>query len=67
MAEYHGIDPVKERGMEKGNGRHSTLRGLERSVFNKTNIGTVTRTTLGRLLEDGAERVWEFLSAMMPP
>ena len=55
--EHHSIDRLKERGVEKGSGRHSTLRGRERSVFNQTNIGTVSRATLGRLLRDRAERV----------
>ena len=64
--EHHSIDRLKERGMEKGSGRHSTLQGRERSVFNQTNIGTVSRATLGRLLRDGAERVWAFPSATMP-
>ena len=54
---------LKERGVEKGSGRHSTLRGRERSMFNETNIDTVSRATLGRLLRDGAERVWAFPSA----
>ena len=47
------IDRRKERGMEKGSGRHSTLQGRERSVINLTNIGTVSGATLGRLLRDG--------------
>ena len=47
-------------------GRHSTLQGRERSVFNQTNIGTVSRATLGRLLRDGVERVCAFPSATMP-
>ena len=64
--EHHSIDRLKERGVEKGSGRHSTLQGRERSVFNQTNIGTVSRATLGRLLRDEAERVWAFPSAMMP-
>ena len=64
--EHHSIDRQKERGVEKGSGRHSTLQGRERSVFNQTNIGTVSRATLGRLLRDGAERVWAFPSATMP-
>ena len=59
-------DRLKERGVEKGSGRHSTLQGRERSVFNQTDIGTVSRATLGRLLRDGAERVWAFPSATMP-
>ena len=64
--EHHSIDRLKERGVEKGSSRHSTLQGRERSVFNQTNIGTVSRATLGRLLRDGAERVWAFPSATMP-
>ena len=64
--EHHSIDRLKERGVEKGSGRHSTLQGRERSVFNQANIGTVSRTTLGRLLRDGAERVRAFPSATMP-
>ena len=64
--EHHSIDRLKERGVEKGSGPHSTLQGRERSVFNQTNIGTVSRATLGRLLRDGAERVWAFPSATMP-
>ena len=64
--EHHSIDRLKERGVEKGSGRHSTLQDRERSVFNQTNIGTVSRATLGRLLRDGAERVWAFPSATMP-
>ena len=63
--EHHSIDGLKERGVEKGSGQHSTLQGRERSVFNQTNIGTVSRATLGRLLRDGAERVWAFPSATM--
>ena len=57
---------VKIRGVEKGSGRHFTIQGRERSVFNQTNIGTVSKATLGRLLRDGAERVWAFPSATMP-
>ena len=64
--EHHSTDRLKERGVEKGSGRHSTLQGRERAVFNQTNIGTVSRATLGRLLRDGAERVWAFPSATMP-
>ena len=64
--ELHSIDHLKERGVEKGSGWHSTLQGWERSVFNQTNIGTVSRATLGQLLRDGAEHVWAFLRAAMP-
>ena len=51
--EHHSIDRLKERGVGKGSGRHPTLQGRERSVFNQTNIGTVSRAVLGRLLRDG--------------
>ena len=64
--EHHSFDRQKERGVEKGSGQHSTLHGREWSVFNLTNIGTVSRATLGRLLRDGVEQVWAFLSATMP-
>ena len=58
--EHHSIDRLKERGVEKGSGRHSTLQGRERSVFNQANISTVLRATLGRLLRDGVECVRAF-------
>ena len=64
--EHHNIDRLKEKGVEKGSGQHSTLQGRERSVFNQTNIGTVWRATLGRLLKNGTERAWSFLSATVP-
>ena len=64
--EHHCIDRLKERGVEKGSGQHSILQGWEWSVFNHTNIGTVWRATLGRLLRDGAENVWAFPSLTMP-
>ena len=63
---HHSIDRLKERGVEKGSSRYSTIQGRERSVFNQTDIGTVSRATLGRLLRDGAERVWTFPSATKP-
>ena len=63
--EPHSTDRLKERGVEKGRGRHSTLPGRERSVFNQTNIGTVSRATLGALPMDWAERIWGFPSATM--
>ena len=55
----------KEREMEKGSGRHPTIRGREQSVFNQANICTVSRATLGTLLRDGAKRVWAFPSLVM--
>ena len=63
--EHHSIDRLKERGVEKGGGRHSTLQGRERCVFNQTNIGTVSRATLRKLPRDGAESLWSFLNETM--
>ena len=64
--EHHRMDHQDEREVKKGSGWHSTIRGRERSLFNQTNIGTVSRVTLGRLLRDGAERAWAFPSATTP-
>ena len=55
-SEHHSTDRLKERGVEKGGGQHSTLHDRERPVFNQTNIGTVSRATLGRMLRDGEGR-----------
>ena len=64
--EHYSIERLRERGVEKGSGRLSALRGRERSVSNQINIGTISKATLERLLRDGAERVWTFPSATMP-
>ena len=64
--EHHNIDRLKERRVNKGICRHSTLQGRERAMFNQTNTGTVSRATLGRLLRDGVERGWAFPRARMP-
>ena len=60
---YHTIDRPEERGAERGSARRSSLRGRERVIVNQTNIGTVSKATLGNLLRDGVERIWAFLSA----
>ena len=43
--EHQSTDRRKERGVEKGSGRHSSLPGRQRSLFNQTNIGTASRLT----------------------
>ena len=63
--EHHSADRLKERGVEGGSGRRSTLRGRQRSVFKQTNISTVARATFRRLLRDGVERVWAFQRSTM--
>ena len=64
---HHSVERLQERGIERGSGRRSTLRGRERAVVNQTDIGTISVSTLGRLLREGEERIWAFPSAMNPP
>ena len=64
---HHTVDRLIERGIQKGSGRRSVLRGRHRAIVNQTNIGTVSKATLGKLLRDGVERVWAFPSAEIPP
>ena len=54
---HHSVDRLLERDVQKGSGRSSTLRGPERALINQTNIGTVSKVTLGRLLKGGEERL----------
>ena len=63
QAHHHSIDRLQERGVHKGSGRWLALRGRDRAIFNQTSIGTISRTTLNKLLKDGAERIWAFPSA----
>ena len=59
---HHTIDRLEERGVERGSARRSSLKGRERAIVNQTNIGTVSKATLGKLLRDGVERIRAFLS-----
>ena len=60
----HAIDRlVEERGIERGRARRTRLKGRERAIVSQTNIGTVLKATLGKLLRDGVERIWAFSSA----
>ena len=45
------IDRLEKRGVEKGSGQRSTLKGRGRATANQTNIATVSKATLGRLLK----------------
>ena len=49
--------------VERGSARRSSLKGRERAIVNQTNIGTVSKAPLGKLLRDGAERIWAFPNA----
>ena len=59
----HTIDRLEERGVERGSARRSSLKGRESAVVYQTNIRTVSRATLGKLLRDGVERIWACPSA----
>ena len=60
---HHTTDHLEERGVQRGSARRSSLKGRERDIDNQTNIGTVSKATLGKLLRDGVERIWAFQSA----
>ena len=52
---HHTIDRLEERGVERGSARRSSLKGRERAIVSQTNIGTLWKATLGKLLRrDGA-------------
>ena len=46
-----GMRSIVASRVKKGSGRHPTFQGWERSVFNQTNIGTVSRATFGETAE----------------
>ena len=60
---HHTTDCLEERGVERGGSRQSSLKGRERAIVNQTNIGTVSKATLGKILRDRVERIWAFSSA----
>ena len=57
---HHTIHRLEERGVERGSARRSSLKGRERAIVSQTNIGTVSKATLGKLLSNGVERIWGF-------
>ena len=57
---YHAIDHLEERGVDRGIARRSSFKGRERAIVSHTNIGTVSKATLGKLQRDGVERIWAF-------
>ena len=63
---HHTIDRLEERGMERGIARRPSLKGREKAIVGQTNIGTVSKATLGKLLRDGVERIWACPSAYIP-
>merc|ERR1712121_308086 len=64
--QHHSVDRLQERGVQKGSGRWLTLGGWDRAITNQTSVLSISRTTLRKLLKNGAERIWAFPSALMP-
>ena len=54
---HHTIDCLEERDVERGSVRRSSFKERERAIISQTNIGTVSKATLGKLLRDGVERI----------
>ena len=52
-------------GVERGSARRSSFKGLKRAIFSQANMETVLRTTLGKHLKDGMERIWAFPNEKM--
>ena len=55
---HHTVDRLEERGVKRGSARRSSLKGRERAVIDQTNIGTVSKATLGKLLRETGWRVY---------
>ena len=49
---HHTVDRLEERGVERGSASRSSLKGRERAIDSHTNIATVSKATLGKLLRD---------------
>ena len=49
------INCLEERGVERGSTRWSSLKGWKRATVNQTNIRTVSKVLLGKLLRDGVD------------
>ena len=50
---HHTIDRLEERSVERGRARRSFLKGRERAIVNQTNVGTVLKATMEKLLRQG--------------
>ena len=59
----HTTDRLEEKRAERGSIRRSSLKGRVRTIVSQTNMGSVSKATLGKLLRDGVERIRAFPSA----
>ena len=59
QTERHYVERMRSRGIGRGCGRISKLRGKTRRTFNQIAVGTICSVTLRWLLNEGTEHVWE--------
>ena len=52
--------------MDRGSARQFSLKEQERAIVSQMDIGTVSKAMLGKLLRDGVECIWAFMSAKIP-
>ena len=45
---HHTISCVEEGGVEGGSAQQSSLKGQGRAIVNQTDIGTISKSTLGK-------------------
>ena len=57
--DHHSLVRMMQRGVTRGSGRYSTLRGKARRTYNQTATGTIGVGTLRWLLRMGTEHIWE--------
>ena len=58
--EHHTNIARRREALKKGSARRSFLNGRERAIVNETNVGSVSKATLGELLKGGVERIRSF-------
>ena len=57
---HRTIDRLEETGVGRGRARRSSLKRRERAIVNQTNVGTVSKATLGKLLKRGRAHIIGF-------
>ena len=64
---HHVIDRPEERGVDRGSARRSFLKGRDRVTVSQTNIGNISKATLGKRLRDRVECICTFPNAYVLP
>ena len=67
LEERHGKKKCSTIFHEKTREGHQQSVLREKAINNQLNIGKVSKTTVGKFMKDGVERVWDFRSALLPP